>query len=79
MTTKGPPLIRFFQPIQMHNPGVSKGFCSKRCYLRPLSDLFMNVMQKPGSDLPYDIVPGAPSSDAQTFVWRSQEYVAKIY
>ena len=32
----------------MYNPGEFKGFCLKICYLRPLSNLFMNVMQLPG-------------------------------
>ena len=35
----------------MYNPGEVKGFCPKSCYLRPSSNFFMNVMQKPGPDL----------------------------
>ena len=59
----------------MCNPGEIKGFCSKSGYLRPSSNLFVNVMQKPGADLPYGSrVPGAPLSDGKiflvfTFIW----------
>ena len=47
----------------MHNPGEIKGFFSKRCYLSQSSNLFMNAMLKPGADLPYGTVRGAPLSD----------------
>ena len=65
----------------MLNPGEIKNFCPKSCYLRPLSNLFMNVMQEPGPDLRYGTVPGALRSDGKTFllvtyIW--QEDVAKI-
>ena len=39
------PSIRFCELIVMYNSGKIKGFCSKTCYLRPSSNLFMNVVQ----------------------------------
>ena len=47
--------------------GEIKGFCFKSCYLKPLSNLFMNVNQQPGTDLPHGTVPGAPRSEGKTF------------
>ena len=60
---KGPgaPQFNFCQPIYIRNPGEIKGFCSKSCYLRSSSNLFMNVMQEPGPDLTYGAVPGVPA------------------
>ena len=39
------PSIQFSQPIEMYNLGEIKEFCYESCYLRPSSNLFMNVMQ----------------------------------
>ena len=43
------------------------GFCPKSCYRRPSCNLFMNVVQLPGANLPHGIVPGAPLLDGETF------------
>ena len=51
----------------MYILGEVKIFRPKSCYLRPLSNLFINVMQKPGPDLPYGRVLEAPCSDGKTF------------
>ena len=42
----------------MHNPVEAKGFFLKVA-ISALIQIFMNVMQKPGPDLPYGTVPGA--------------------
>ena len=73
--------IQSFQSIYMFNPGEIKGFCPKSCYLKPSSNLVLNVMQPPGPDLQYGSVPRAPHSDGKTFlvfscIWL--EDVAKI-
>ena len=60
------PSFNFFQPIYIRYPGEIKGFCSKSFYLRPLSNLFMAVMQQPGAGLPYGTAPRAPCSDGKT-------------
>ena len=72
LTTRGPgpPQFNFCQLIYMCNPGEIKGFYSKSCYLRPWSNLFMNVMQQPGLDLPYGTVPG-PCSQMVRLFWSS--------
>ena len=66
----------------MYNLGEIKGFSPKSCYLRPLSNFFMNVMKKPGTNLPEGRVPGATCSDGETlflaFTNARQEDVAKI-
>ena len=62
-----PPQFKFCQPIYMRNPSKIKSFCAKTCYLRPSFSIFMNLMQQPGTDLPYDAVPMAPLSDCKTF------------
>ena len=51
----------------MFNPGEIKGFCPKSCYIRPSSNLLMNVMQYPGLDLLYGTVPWVPISDGKIF------------
>ena len=65
----------------MYNPGEAKGFYLKSFYLRPLSNLFMNVVQLPVPDLPLGTVPETPRSDGKifclfTYIW--QEDVAII-
>ena len=66
----------------MYELGENKGFCPKSCYRRPSSNLFMNVTPKPGPDLQYGTVPGAPPSDGKpfllVFICICQEDVAKI-
>ena len=67
----------------MYYPAEIKGFYFKSCYLGLSSNLFKNVMQQPGRDLPNGAVPGALRSDGKTlflvytYVW--QENVAKIF
>ena len=51
----------------MYNPGEFEGFCPKSCYLRPLSNLFMNVMQLQGPDLPLGTVTGPRAQTARFF------------
>ena len=68
----------------MHNAGEMKSFCPKSCYIRPSSNLFMNVKQQPGIiyKLPYGTVPKVPRSSNKLFFgnylyWL--EDVAKIF
>ena len=62
----------------MYNPGEINGFCLKSCYLRLLSDLFMNVMQQPEPDLLYSTDPRVPRSDGKTFFWSSPTFGRKM-
>ena len=39
------PLIRFCQSLEKYNPGKLKRLCPESSYLRPSSNLLMNVMQ----------------------------------
>ena len=65
----------------MYNQGEIKGLFPESCYLRPLSNLFMKVMEQLGRDLPNGTVP-EPSAQLVgvflvfTYIW--QEDVAKI-
>ena len=61
------PLNSIFANKFMRNRSEIKGFCSKSCYLRPSSNLFINVMQQSEPDLTYGTVPGAQLSDVRTF------------
>ena len=62
----------------MYNPSESNGFYSESCYFRLSSNLFINIMQYPGSDLPYDTVPGVPRSNGKTF-FGFNLYLARRY
>ena len=58
----------------MYNSEEIESFCTKSCYLRPSSNLFMNVMQYLGNVMQYlffhkiaQYKLGAPCSDSETF------------
>ena len=52
-----------------NNNNNNKGFFRKICYLRPSSNLFVNViMQSPGPDLLYVTMPGSPLSERRNFL-----------
>ena len=51
-----------------------KGFCPESCCLRPLSKLFMNVMQEPAPYLPHGTMPGPRAQIVGLFL----VFVAKI-
>ena len=66
----------------MYSPGEIKGFSLESCYLRPSFNLFMNVMQSLGSDLPRQECLGPRSQIVRLFwvftcIW--QKDVAKIF
>ena len=65
--THRPPQFNFGKLIYMYNPSEIKGFCLKSCHLRPSCNLFTNVMQLSGTNLPCDTVPEAPILDGKTF------------
>ena len=72
------PQFIFCQLIYRWNLGEIKGFCPKSCYLRPTCNLFINVIQQQGPDLPHGTEPGAPLSDDKTFFWSSPIFGEKI-
>ena len=61
----------------MYNPVKLGSFCPKSCFLRFSSYLFMNVMQQPGSDLPYDTVKGPRAQKLRLF-WFSPIFGRKM-
>ena len=74
---KGPGPLQFnvCQSIYTYNPNEIKSFYPKTCLLRPSSNLFMNAMQQPATDLTYGTVPGA---QIRLFFWSSPVFGKKI-
>ena len=62
----------------MYNLSEIKGFCIKSRYIKPSSNLFMNVMQYLWPDLLYGTLPGALRSDGKSFFWSSLIFGRKM-